>query len=31
MLSEIINNSLLNLSNIPVVQNDNIVSSQDQL
>jgi hypothetical protein len=29
--SEIINNSLLNLSNIPVVQNDNIVSSQDQL
>jgi hypothetical protein len=28
--SEIINNSLLNLSNIPVVQNDNIVSTQDQ-
>jgi hypothetical protein len=28
--SQIINNSLLNLSNIPVVQNDNIVSLQDQ-
>jgi hypothetical protein len=28
--SEIINNTLLNLSNIPVVKNDNIVSLQDQ-
>jgi hypothetical protein len=29
--SEIINNSLLNLSNIHIVQNDNIASLQDQL